>query len=338
MNAAVDPYEQIQYYNHEYGDHTPMLVTRRAFQALELLRVRLGYKDPLTMYQGCYHTGVSQSAQTHWGADVFDISAHEFERTAKIGAEIGIIVFHRPFNWDGDGGMEHCHILIKGSSDYNYQAAQQQADWDNHIDGLAGHDTRYPGPWYPVKDFEFKPEQPPTLKAFGAWPDYDDLAWGEGRTSDANLLVQAALITRGIYGAFDGADVDRTWTQRSQQALTRYLKHHPDLAAERTITPAVWQSLGSKPKDPVVSWPGAVPFKVGSSSTASLLQQALLVLNDKPAMDGYAKTLGYRLTHEWRPEAVQATKDFQLAHDALKADPDGVPGPTGWLIEYQAAA
>jgi hypothetical protein len=290
------------------------------------------------MYQGCYHTGVLKSAETHWGADVFDISAHEYERVAKVGAEIGIIVFHRPLNWDGDGGTEHCHILIRGSKDFNYQAAQQVVDWDNHIDGLAGHDTRYAGPWYPVNDFVYQPERPPSVRAFGAWPEYDHLAWGDGRTSNANLLVQAALITRGYYASFDGEDVDRTWTLRSQRALENFLAHHRGLGADHTITPAVWETLGSKPRRPVVSWPGTVPFQVGTASSASLIQQALLVLNDRPALDGYARTLEYRLTHEWRRAALQATKDFQLAHDALRGDPDGVPGPTGWLIQYQAAA
>jgi hypothetical protein len=126
MNAPVDPYETVQYFNNVYSDGSPMLVTRRALQALELLRTRLGYTDPLTMYQGCNHKGVVQSAQTHWGADVFDISAYEYERKAKLGAAIGIIVFHRPFNWDGAGGMEHCHILIKGSKHFNPQAAQRR--------------------------------------------------------------------------------------------------------------------------------------------------------------------------------------------------------------------
>jgi hypothetical protein len=150
--------------------------------------------------------------------------------------------------------------------------------------------------------------------------------------------VQAALITHGYYAAFAGADVDRTWRKQSQQALDNFLAHHKDLGADHTITQGVWAALGRRPKQPVVSWPGAEPFKIGTPSNASLIQQALLVLNDGPRLDGYAKTLGHRLTHEWRQAAVDATRALQLAHDNLKGDADGIPGPTGWLVEYQAAA
>lgn len=334
---TLDPYETIPYFDRAYSDGSPMLVTHRAMQALELFRTRLGYNDPLTMYQGCNHTGVPQSAQTHWGADVFDISAYEYERKAKLGAQLGIVVFHRQLNWDGASGMEHCHILVKGSEHFNVEAARQVTDWDNHLDGLASH-SRYTGPWYPAKNFVFQADPAPQLPGFGAWPHYDKLAWGAGRTSNANLLVQAALVAHGYYAAFFGADVGKTWTKQSQQALSNYLAHHPALGSENAITEQVWQNLGTPPDQPVVSWPGTVPFKIGTKSNASLIQQALLVLNDKPALDGYTKTLGYQLTHAWRPAAVRATKQLQLAHASLKGDADGVPGPTGWLVEYRAAA
>lgn len=182
-----EPYGLRQWYGHTYGDGSPIQVTNRQAQAFERLRVLLGYTEALTVYQGCHHHG-SLSGTTHDKADVADLSAFEYQRKAKIGADIGLIVFYRPDNWNGAGGMEHLHTILRpskaslnqslrGVGPMDSVAAGQVLDWDQHTDGLYHADGKhtYLGPWYPVKPFvwhakyDSTPDAPPAKPPI-PWP------------------------------------------------------------------------------------------------------------------------------------------------------------------------
>lgn len=147
-----------------YG--TGMKVSGGMAQALERIRVLAGETDAITMYQGSWHKGTGQSAQTHWGADVVDISPYNLAARAKAAAQVGLIMFHRPAIpgvW-----QEHVHCILRPSDaelkaslaqkgHINYQAAQQILDWDKRLDGLADHAAYTDGPWYECKPFVWHP-------------------------------------------------------------------------------------------------------------------------------------------------------------------------------------
>lgn len=159
----VDIYTPTPYYTYRYSGG-PMQTCVRDLQALELLRrdlnaAGLDYPNPLYLYQGCYHDG-SKSAGTHTGSSVYDLHPSDAQKKAELGARHGIIVFHRPYNWDGAGGGEHLHCIVRGGAKMAAAARAQVADWDQHLDGLAGH-RPYDGPWYPVKPFVYHKPKPP---------------------------------------------------------------------------------------------------------------------------------------------------------------------------------
>jgi hypothetical protein len=140
-----------------YDDGSPVLITLRLQQALARLKEALGYTEDMTLEQGCYHDG-SKSAGTHAGADAIDLSENDYAHKIEQGTKIGLIMWHRPYNWDGAGGGAHIHCLLRGSRHFSPEAAAQVPDWDKHLDGLAYH-HHYDGPWYPVHNFVWQKQQ-----------------------------------------------------------------------------------------------------------------------------------------------------------------------------------
>lgn len=220
-------YDPTPYYGYQYGPGDPMRTCVRDLQALELLRAALhvefpnDYTQPLYIYQGAYHDG-GNSAGTHLGSSVYDLHPSDFEAKARLGAALGIVVFHRLYNWDGNGGGEHLHCLIRGGQQMAPEARKQVADWDNHIDGLAGHDHKYDTgpefPWFPVKVF--------TYHAHGKGSQ----GQGTGQPPGTPRWPGAVAPTRAGFDAKNGWD--------------EFAKTHPHLPAAQAIADdqaALWR-------------------------------------------------------------------------------------------------
>lgn len=103
--------------------------------ALLVAEERLGY--PLTILQGSYSRGVSQSAGTHDGGGVVDLAGYDAERKVRVLRQIGFAAWHRTPR-QGDWG-EHVHAVLIGNDKLSPAArAQVRAYIANTGNGLAG--------------------------------------------------------------------------------------------------------------------------------------------------------------------------------------------------------
>lgn len=173
----------------------------RDLQALDAFKAELGYKV-LTIVKGCYVPYSPQSSYTHSGSSVYDLSDNEYARKAEIGAKHGIIVFHRPLNWDGKGGEAHCHVIVRGGQKMHPEAKAQVVDWDQHKDGLADHGPYTTGPWFPVKPFVYHapkqpPPPPPPPPPGHLWPILDtprEKLWAAFQSLEAGVASLEAVV------------------------------------------------------------------------------------------------------------------------------------------------
>lgn len=164
---TVNEYDIVHYYDYHYSNGMPYLVSQRTLAMLTKAVGKLGYKEELTLDQASYHTGVAQSAQTHWADGVVDLAPNDWENKCDALMWAGFMPFHREYNWDNAGGMEHIHAVDAGSTKLNYQAAAQRVDWARHLNGLADH-APYTGPWHPIKRYVWEaPKQPPPAPPVG---------------------------------------------------------------------------------------------------------------------------------------------------------------------------
>lgn len=113
------------------------LMDQKTKAAVQLGEKRLGY--PLTILQGCYHPGVSQSAGTHDGGGVIDFAPFDWVRKVRVFREMGWFIWHRlpiPGVWG-----EHIHGGIRNHGRLSPSAARQQVDFDSipSRNGLATH-------------------------------------------------------------------------------------------------------------------------------------------------------------------------------------------------------
>lgn len=136
----------------------PNQLDRRTYTKLTAAEKRLG--RPLTVVQGSYSNGVSQSAGTHDGGGALDLSTRGLDR-ADIWAALtalrqsGLIAWHRP----AIRGLwaDHIHALDYGNPRLSPAAARQVKAYEAGRDGLAtnGPDT---GPSVHI------PKTPPTSR------------------------------------------------------------------------------------------------------------------------------------------------------------------------------
>jgi hypothetical protein len=130
----------------EHCTYNGALMDQKTKVAVQLGEKRLGYS--LTIEQGCYHPGVSQSAGTHDGGGVIDFAPFDFANKVRVFREMGWFIWHRlpiPGVWG-----EHIHGGIRNHGKLSPSAARQQDDYDGTPprDGLAQHsvDTTKPHP------------------------------------------------------------------------------------------------------------------------------------------------------------------------------------------------
>ena len=136
---APDPFAKCTY--------NGALMDNKTKVAIQTGERKLGYS--LTILQGCYHPGVSQSAGTHDGGGVIDFAPYEHARKVRVFREMGWFIWHRlpiPGVWG-----EHIHGGIRNHGTLSPSAKAQQRDYDGHppLDGLADHardETWHPSP------------------------------------------------------------------------------------------------------------------------------------------------------------------------------------------------
>jgi hypothetical protein len=137
-----------------YNGVTLNKVTVQAFQEVEK---RLGYK--LTFDQGSYNTSVEASGGTHSGGGAADLAPFEADRKEHVCRAVGFAAWHRPHNWDHEGGIEHVHCELLGDEDASPAAKAQWAEYRAHRSGLVSNlvdNTWHPDP-IPVWHYKVVP-------------------------------------------------------------------------------------------------------------------------------------------------------------------------------------
>jgi len=153
------------------ADGSPILVNLRTWAMLDVARDRLGFEEPLTIVQGSYHRTSPESAGTHDGGGVVDLSPFDADRKVHVLRAIGFAAWHRPRllgHWE-----EHIHAIAIGDREMSPEARAQVRDYYAHRDGLAGHlpdPTWHPNP-IPVFDFRKWRKEHTLLESDKAWLD-----------------------------------------------------------------------------------------------------------------------------------------------------------------------
>lgn len=139
------------------------LMDQKTKTFVQCLEKDLGY--PLTILQGCYHPGVSQSAGTHDGGGVLDLAPYDWGRKVTAARKRGGFYWHRlpiPGVWG-----EHIHGGIRNHGTLSDSAKAQQRDFDAHPprNGLASHAVDTSG---------IHPNPPARFSYLAAWHEIND--------------------------------------------------------------------------------------------------------------------------------------------------------------------
>jgi hypothetical protein len=142
----------------EHCTYNGALMDQKTKTFVQCCEKDLGYS--LTILQGCYHPGVSQSAGTHDGGGVVDLAPFDWSRKTTVARKRGGFYWHRlpiPGVWG-----EHIHGGIRNHGTLSPSAARQQDDFDAHPprNGLANHAVDTSG---------LHPDPPATFSYLGAW-------------------------------------------------------------------------------------------------------------------------------------------------------------------------
>jgi hypothetical protein len=192
MTEAPPPFQHV-IYNGKLMDEK----TKAFIQAME---ARLGY--PLTIVQGCYSTAVDASAGTHAGGGVVDLAKYDWQRKVRVARALGAFAWHRPYNWDGRGGMEHIHLGIRDHGNLSPAAAAQQVQYDAHppTNGLANRgldETWHPQP--PVV-FHYPPKPTPVATVHQGVTLNDD--WGNLASDVPGVVKTVEPLVMGVQEGF----------------------------------------------------------------------------------------------------------------------------------------
>lgn len=115
------------------------VVNRRTRAILMELSTQL-YGSPfeLTLLQGSYNPGVSQSGGTHDGGGAVDLSPNDWnDKVHELRGGFGGAAWHR-LPSEGDWG-EHIHVVFKGDKELAPAARTQVHEYADGENGLADH-------------------------------------------------------------------------------------------------------------------------------------------------------------------------------------------------------
>lgn len=148
----TDPYGRTTVYGHPSDN-----ATAAAIHALEAV---LGFT--LTVYQ--IIGGAPQSAGTHLDGRAVDLAPARADEKLKAAKDLGFIGWHRPFDWDGAGGIEHIHLILVLFNRQNQRGLapagfRQIAMYDAGRNGLVSNlpDTSYRAT--PKRAFQYPPKE-----------------------------------------------------------------------------------------------------------------------------------------------------------------------------------
>lgn len=148
----ADPYGRTTVYGHPSDNATAAFIHGR--------EADLGFT--LTVYQ--IIGGVPQSAGTHLDGRMFDLAPARADEKLKVIKDAGGWGWHRPFDWDGRGGIEHLHcgvILFNRQNAKGIAPAgfRQLASYDAERNGLVSnlHDPSYRST--PKRAYQYPPQE-----------------------------------------------------------------------------------------------------------------------------------------------------------------------------------
>lgn len=150
-----------------------------------------------------------RSGSTHLGGgatDWFHVDGL-VELARQMGADP---TWHRPFNWDGNDGIEHDHSVLRGCPHLSLTAREQITAVDADGDGLAGTTTPDPGP---------RPLSGRTWQEGITWAQQqeDDMADPATQKLLDDILAEAKAAHAGVT-ALRGAEADRARATRQRDA------------------------------------------------------------------------------------------------------------------------
>jgi hypothetical protein len=141
MSKLPDPYDHTEFRGRP-GDYA----TAAACVEME---VKLGYRLTLMQFIG----GAPQSAGTHLDGRAVDLAPYDATRKERVGRDVLGVGWHRPENWDHDGGGEHVHLINVFVSRSNQRGItgtgwRQIGYFDRGLNGLASS-LKDPNPYRP---------------------------------------------------------------------------------------------------------------------------------------------------------------------------------------------
>lgn len=112
---------------------------KRSIAAIEWAEEKAGFK--FLFAQGSYNSDVQASAGTHDGGGVIDFKTRHLTKAQRRKMIVwlkraGFCIWFRPDNWDGKGGGQHAHGVLRGHRNLAYGAEQQVLAFDARRDGL----------------------------------------------------------------------------------------------------------------------------------------------------------------------------------------------------------
>lgn len=148
----ADPYGRTVSHGHPCDNATAAFLLE--------MEAELGFE--LTVYQ--IIGGAPQSAGTHLDGRMFDLAPVRALEKLKVADDMGGWGWHRPFDWDGHGGIEHLHIGVILFNRQNQRGIapagfRQLASWDDRRNGLVSDlpDNSYrPSP---KRAFQYPPKE-----------------------------------------------------------------------------------------------------------------------------------------------------------------------------------
>lgn len=123
-----------------------------------LLKAEEKFGSGFNLTQGSYAPGYGPSAGTHDGGGVVDLVSEHPRRAVKALADVGFAAFLRPAGWDGGGGIEHVHAVLKGNNKAAPLARAQADHFDDHRNGLGSVPFGVNNGYVPDKPVEFTEE------------------------------------------------------------------------------------------------------------------------------------------------------------------------------------
>ncbi|MFE3644889.1 peptidoglycan-binding protein [Streptomyces sp. NPDC059169] len=160
------------------------------------------------------------------------------------------------------------------------------------------------------------------------------LTYGYGAKGDHVTKVGEALVKKG-FGKYYTSGPGPVWTDVDTMNYALFQKSlglSGDAADGVPGEDSLKNLLGTLPgkvtAKPAPPFPGVDKFGPGKSNAS------ITLLGQQLVRKGYGKHYTSGPGPKWSDADRRNVRDFQLAHDSLKGDADGIPGPLTWKILF----